>query len=603
MEEDKVINGGNEMKRASIRHRLIALMICLTTLPVITITWIATNNTGNSVEKEIINSNNSRMLWADQYLNELIQQIDTLFNTLQINQQLMDGLTEGYSQDSSVQLKTQNYVRDTLTSVFHANSLKVDDLTLYTNSSQKAISVNFTSSGMIYSLDLRNGPWSRIRNAPVNMYFKQYENWIYAFHSINRFEDKQLLGGISVRINKEVWDEVSSILKPEAESSIFLINDAGELLSGSTKRDVSSEIQQELENLNFRNSKVEFKRTKNNFYFKKRVGDGKLSIVKVIPLYIINQSARDTIKAGVFTGALFTIVSIILSILVSLKISKPIVRLAKSMSHVQIHNFEMKEVESHDEIGKLERCYNSMMQRIKELIENEYKKEIEVKNAQLMALQAQINPHFLNNTLNLIGGMALTKGAPEIYEITRAIGELLRYSISTDSDMALLEEELKHTQNYIFIQEHRFMGRCKIEVSSDESVFHNKLPRFTLQPIVENAFEHGLQRKEGSWKVEVRVREIGNRIILMVKDNGMGICKEKLRQIRSELKEGLWVKNDGTGADGIKKRRGIGLKNVNSRLRLQFGSNSGAKIFSKPGVGTMVVLVIQISKKEVEQDV
>lgn len=587
------------MKRTSIRLRLMVLMICLTTLPVITVTWIATNNMRNSVEKEIINANKSRMMWANQYLNELIQQMDNLFYTLQINQQLMDDLSDIESPDIGIQYRTQKYTRETLTSIFYSNSRKVDDLTLYIHSNQKAFSVSFASSGMNFSLDIQNGVWSRILGKPIKMYFKQSGNGIYAFHGMYRFPDKKLLGGLSVRINREVWEQVSDILKSEAESAVFLINDEGEMLSGSTKTEGLSEIQAQLRSKDLQHSELEFHTTKSYFYFMKRVGDGQLTVVKAIPLETITQSTRATITAGILTGSLFAAVSVLLSILFSLRISRPIVSLARTMKKVQIHNFQMKSVQSRDELGLLEGAYNSMMQRIKELIEDEYQREIVVKNAQLKALQAQINPHFLNNTLNLIGGMALSKNAPEIYQITSVIGDLLRYAISTEGDMVSLEDELKHMRNYIFIQEQRFAGRCAVKVSMDGMALKNRLPKFTLQPIVENAFEHGLQQKEGVWTVDIRVKLIGNRIGIMVKDNGVGLAEERLRQVRAELQDGLWLKGDRTDLGKPRKRKGIGLKNVNARLKLQFGKGFGARIFSKPDVGTLVVLVLPVWKREV----
>lgn len=591
------------MRRTSIRFRLLVLMICLTTLPVITVTWIATNNTRNSLEKEIISANNSRMMWADQYLNELIQQIDILFYTLQINQRLMDGLNDTDNPDVGVQFRTQNYIRDTLTSAFYANSRKLDGLTLYVHSNQKAFSVDFTSSGTSSQLDIRNGAWSRMLDTPVNIYLKQSGNGIYAFHSINRFPDKKLLGGLSVRINRKVWEEVSDILKSEAESSVFLINDEGEKLSGSTETEDPDEIQAQLGSLDLQSSRLVFRKTKNYYYFIKRVGDGQLTIVKAIPLETISRSLQATITAGILTGSIFAGISVLMSILLSLRISRPIVSLAKTMRTAKISDFEMKPVQSRDEIGLLEHGYNSIMQRIKELIEDEYQKNIELKNAQLVALQAQINPHFLNNTLHLIGGMALSKKAPEIYQITRAIGDLLRYSISTEGNLVLLEDELKHMKNYIYIQEHRFSGRCTVESLTDETVLDSKLPKFTLQPVVENAFEHGLQHKEGKWKVEIRIKHIGNRIGIMVKDNGVGVDRERLKQIRADLKSGLSTMTDGDGTDRPRKRRGIGLRNVNTRLRLHFGDRYGARIFSSQGSGTLIVLVLPVSKGEVREDV
>lgn len=215
------------MKGTSLRIRLLVIMMCLTTLPVLTVTTIATYNTRQSVEKEMINANDSRMQWADQYLEELIEQLDTLFYTLQINPQLMAGLTDTDSLDAATQYRSLNNIREAITSQFYTNSRKIDELTLYLHEKLKAISVDFVNSGSVSPLNIHTGPWSRLSREPVNMYFKQNGSGIYAYHGINRFEDHRLLGGIGVRINAEVWEEVSHILQSEAESSVFLLNDEG----------------------------------------------------------------------------------------------------------------------------------------------------------------------------------------------------------------------------------------------------------------------------------------------------------------------------------------------------------------------------------------
>src|SRR6476660_186817 len=119
------------IKRRGIRFRLMILMICLTTLPVATVTWLATNNTRHSVEQEMISANNSRMEWANQYLNELIEQMNILFYTVQINSELMGNLQQVDNPNVNVQFLTQKYIGDTLKSLFYSNSRKIDDFTLY----------------------------------------------------------------------------------------------------------------------------------------------------------------------------------------------------------------------------------------------------------------------------------------------------------------------------------------------------------------------------------------------------------------------------------------------------------------------------------------
>lgn len=590
------------MKRTSIRYRLMVLMICLTTLPVLTVTWIAMNNTRSSVEKEIIDANRSRMMSADQYLDELIRQMNVLFYSLQVNQPLIEGLNAIDIQSGSGQFRTQKYIQETLTNAFYANSKKIDELALYTHRSQKVYSVNYASSGLIYSLDITKGNWSRMLQTPITLYFKESGNGIYAFHSMNRFADQQLLGGLSIRMNKEVWKEVSTILTSEDDSSFFLINDEGEQLAASPTQQSFHAISgiQSLNHDGLINKELEIKKTDSHFIFIKRVDDGELTLIKALPITTITESANNTVRAGIMTGLLFALASILLSIMVSLRITRPIVSLARTMRMTPVQQFELTSVRSQDEIGLLERGYNSMMQRMKELVENEYQKEIEVKNAQLMALQAQINPHFLNNTLNLIGGMALVKGAPEIYKITKVIGDLLRYSISSGHDAAALEEELKHIRNYLFIQEQRFAGRCTVTIDYDGADYGLQLPRFTLQPLVENAFEHGLQAKEGSWQVRIRLKAIRKHMVILIEDNGMGMDQARLKQLRSELNEGIAIKHDRPDQekDMPRMRKGIGLKNVNARLKLHFGERAAMRIYSKLGKGTIFALKLPLSMKE-----
>jgi len=575
----------------SIRFRLMLLMICLTTLPVMTVTWIATNNTRVSIEKEMLDANSSRMMWANQYLDELIRQIDTLFISLHINQQLIERLAQADPLDAGTQLQTQTVIGDALKTAYYSYSRKIDNLTLYTHANQRAFTINYANTGMAHSLDISSGPWSRMLLGPINMYFKPSGDNINAYHSMNEFVGREFIGGIAVRINKGVWEQVEHILQSEPESAIFLMNDDGELLPGSSSTNESIQIQELLDIISSRNVGLEVTKTSSYYFFSKRVNSGQLRIIKAIPLESINKAANATMTAGVWTGSLFALASVVLSIFVSLRISRPIISLARTMRKQHLSDFEMKSVRSKDEIGLLEVGYNSMMQRLKSLIEVEYQRELDLKNAQLIALQAQINPHFLNNTLHMIGGMALTKGAPEIYRITQVIGDLLRYSISSEGELVSLGDELKHMENYLFIQEQRFIGRCYFVVENDKSAFQTTLPKLTLQPIIENAFEHGLQRKEGRWLLHIRTRRIGNRIAIMVGDEGIGIQEYRLKQLRNDIRAGS---NRFTSYhhEAAGKRKGIGLLNVHARLTMQFGKSYGVRLFSKEGKGTLAVILL-----------
>lgn len=580
------------LQRISIRFRLMVLMITLTTLPVVTVTWQATNNTRSSVEKEMIDANESRMVWASQYLDELIQQMDTLFYALHIRTDLIGDLTRIDSMEAGERYRLQNALFAAMNTAYYSFSRKIDNLTLYMHATGRAYSVNYANSGITHSLNIRESPWSRMLSEPIGLHFKASGDRLSAYHSMNEFQGQELIGGISVRIDGKVWEQAGQLLQSEPESAIYLVSDEGELLPGSSPLPEDSELLQVLEDGSAALSPdVAFTRTKQDYVFSKRVSGGKLRIVKAIPVSTIDAIAQRTMTAGLWTGVLFTVVSILLSIVVSLRISRPIVSLAKTMRKSHIHDFELKSVKSKDEFGLLEAGYNFMMARMKSLIENEYQHEIDVKNAQLIALQAQINPHFLNNTLHMIGGMALAKGAPEIYRVTYVIGDLLRYSISSEMEQTVqLRDELKHTGNYLFIQEQRFAGRCTVKVMAGEDAGGVDIPKFTLQPIVENAFEHGLQGKEGEWSLEVRAKLIRGRLVLMVRDDGVGMRPDKLSALRKELAS--VERTSAPVSEEGRSRRGIGLPNVHGRLAIRYGKQYGVRLFSAEGAGTLVVLTM-----------
>ena len=371
------------------------MTILLTTLPVLTITWIATNNTRHSVESEIVDANSSRMLWADQYVGNLLQQLDTVFYTLQADQQLVTSMNEIDSADPGIQSASETYVRNALTTTFINNSQTVDALNLYIHNLHILYTVDSANSGTISRVDIQTTPWSRMLAGPVNVYFRQERDGIYAFHSMNRFEDHKLFGGISVRLNAQAWDEIGTILNSGLGGSVLVFNDEQRLLTGSASATELPAVMDQLRYAATQQPALVLHKTARDLYIVNKLEDGQLTLVRPIPLEAINQTAEPTIRAGILTGAIFASVSILLSVAASLLISRPIVGLARVMRSTTISSYETKPVGNRDEIGLLEGAYHSMMQRIVDLGEVEYRQELEIKSAQLLALQAQINPHFL----------------------------------------------------------------------------------------------------------------------------------------------------------------------------------------------------------------
>jgi len=573
------------MKTKSIRFRLMTAMILVAIVPVIITTVIATSNMRRFSENEYVGGNTSRVHWGAQYLEELINQLDRMFYSLQINDKLIDGMDNLDDESISVQYETQTYMSDTLSTAYYANSRKIDELILYVDEYQKSFSVSYNNIGAISDVTSLSGYLARIETTKTKVYFDEVGASIYAVHSLNNFDNQEMFGGLAVKIREDYWNELINILGPVDEEEIFIFNDQMNLLKGSSNTSLANESS-ELILTEWGEGYTEGRLLKTNtyYYFVEEVDGSKLLLVKAIPISLVNASQINTIKAGILISILFIAIAILASIIISYRISQPIIRLSKKMKTSDFETPISESKSTIDEIKLLERRYNKMILRLRELITVEYQNEIELKNAQLLALQAQINPHFLNNTLNLIGGMALENDLDEIYDITRSISDLLRYSVTNSEDLVSIDEELNHVQNYLKIQQKRYEDRCVIDLSIDDNVRPLMVPKFIIQPIIENAFEYGLQPKRGNWLLRIKVFRHGNRVGVSILDNGIGMSEEQLRIVRERIL--------GKDKKGDRSQKGIGLRNVSSRLKITFSDQSSIRVFSKEDKGTLVIVSV-----------
>ncbi|HPT79538.1 MAG TPA: histidine kinase [Candidatus Atribacteria bacterium] len=232
-------------------------------------------------------------------------------------------------------------------------------------------------------------------------------------------------------------------------------------------------------------------------------------------------------------------------------------------------------------------------QKFKEIIDTKELIEGSKKHAEYLALQNQINPHFLYNTLEGIRSDAIIAGLDSIANMTEALETFLRYTISDMDKLATLGEEIIHVENYCRIQRYRFGEKInfRIECHDDiyEEIMQARIPKLTLQPIVENAIFHGIELKIGNGTVTVKVVATRTRLLITVSDDGVGMEEEQVQLLNEKLRGAslTYIKED-------KKKGGIALLNVNNRIKLLFGDEYGIYIYSKPGIGTDVEITLPI---------
>lgn len=220
-------------------------------------------------------------------------------------------------------------------------------------------------------------------------------------------------------------------------------------------------------------------------------------------------------------------------------------------------------------------------------------RELELQNNEFQALQSQINPHFLYNTLETMNAYALVKGADEISEMAEALAYMFRYSVQNMENVKLVDE-LDHIRNYLIIQEHRLQRKIFFDVQVDPKWLLEDVVKLSLQPLVENAIEHGFPNKEQDEKIILKAYKDGDRFFIIIEDNGRGMSEERLREVKSHLNN----KNDKAF---YSRSMGIGIKNVHRRVQLIFGEEYGLDILSQPGKGTKVRIAIPAKWKEGKQ--
>lgn len=288
-------------------------------------------------------------------------------------------------------------------------------------------------------------------------------------------------------------------------------------------------------------------------------------------------------------------VCIILSILLlsfgsfyfSNRLTKPIQRLVKQMEKVGKGNFDIEiPVQSSDELGTLAESFNEMSRELKKYINQSYLAQIRQNEAELTALKSQIYPHFLYNTLEIIRMTALEdEEKSKVPEMIEALSQQIHYIIGPMQDLVPLEQEIDIVRKYVYLLNCRINGKVKLMVNAQgTSMIH--VPKLILQPLVENAYVHGIKPKQGSGSIMIEAHQKGDDLEITVMDNGVGMGQDSIDKIM-QLLEG--------DAPGIKNQynwQSIGLKNVHDRIRYLYGEQYGIQITSTVGVGTLICVVL-----------
>ena len=263
---------------------------------------------------------------------------------------------------------------------------------------------------------------------------------------------------------------------------------------------------------------------------------------------------------------LYIIPILILSYFITRKMGKPIEDLFGYIRVTNAGELQVEENSEFHETQEIRNIFDGITEKLKKQINTNYENEILLKNSLIKAYESQMNPHFLYNTLQIIQMLSVLGKNEEVTNLTNYMGNMLRFNLDKSSEVTI-GEELDNISDYFKILKLRYGDNFSYEIMVDDSLYDCRTVKFLLQPFVENAINHGLKDKEGLWKIVITAVEIQDEIAFVIRDNGIGIEKDKLAEIKRGLK------------DRTKSYSGIGINNVNERIKLTYGDKYGVDIF------------------------
>lgn len=397
---------------------------------------------------------------------------------------------------------------------------------------------------------------------------------------------RKYVGTLYVDINVQ---RIGALIVPAGlgkGEDVYVVNREGDCFFSTDKEDTGKNIAERL---------TELADAQAQTVISSPVGDSGLQVLVVMDREWAFRGIRE-LQNMMYMVLLAAVVLVFWgSVAFSRRLARPIHDMIDSMSELENGKFDIElEVQSEDEIGVLSRRFNQMSAALKKYIDQSFRAKIKQTEAELTALKSQIYPHFLYNTLEIIRMTALEEGNAPVPEMIEALSGQIHYLIGPVEDMVPLEKEISIVRKYIYLLNCRVREEIHlaVHVSGGEKIM---VPRLILQPIVENAYMHGIRKREGYGAVKIEAEKKEERLEITVMDNGVGMSGTDLARI-----ERLFASSE----PGIKNQddwQSIGLKNVHDRIRFLFGEEYGITITSTPGVGTMVVIAMPYREKEQEE--
>lgn len=605
----KILNNFyNKIRTVKIHYRLILLFILLSFLPMLIISLFSYRESSSAIydkvhtySREVVNqvSRNIRVeLERLEYdtteigFSDIVQEILLNYN----NMTEWEVLNAEYNLHNFLVKKF---------SFFH----DVSDVLIYTNNNEQILAYGDTGfrlrfkegylENYINDIKKKDGGtvWRAIDNRNEEHLVKRVvedSHGIVVGRAIKSLYEGDIIGTIVIRTGESFFSDIYREIDIGDKAEIFVIDSTGKVVSSRTNTISINELYKD-DNLikNINKDKQEHNDDHNAFTMNingeahliaySPLSNAQWYVVSTIPYNYLNMESKEIGKRILILGLVCFVLAVLLSIIFTNSISKPLWQLVSAMGEVKKGNLSVNIVDDNkDEIGEVASNFNLMVKEIKVLMEDIKTKEKQKRDAEFKALQAQINPHFLSNILNTAKVLANVQKADNLESLLTSLIELLHLSMDKEDDFITVRKEIEYLKNYVNIQQFRLYNKFEINFDFEEDILDKKIPKFLLQPVLENSILHGIVPKKGFGMIEIKGIISDQNMQFTITDNGVGMSKETINHI---LKNEVLVKE---------RFSGIGINNVQERIKLYFGKKYGIKIDSFKGYFTIVEITLPI---------
>lgn len=575
----------------SIQGKMFAafgMAICLAIIP---IAYSAYYNSAKVIEQNAIAYISDRIQGANDNLQSMIEEADKIATVIVVNRDLVhDGLLSGMQAPTYEWFQEKKAVEDFLRSMAAFKSYI------------QQISVVGRDGAAFYTGARRGNP-EHVASLWGDAAFAENRRHLLFDPDGNGkmmimrpvLQNGEWIGMCIVDFDPDIVRHVYNI-EPLSESIVSVIDDRGKIVYDSRPDRIRRQVQ-DTELSSLLEGIAPGQQVSHKIEFEERAYLAVQShsrytgwtTIGMVPLRVLLSEVSDIRYQIVTIAAIVLAAVLLISIWLSNQITKNIKRLHSAMKLVREGHMNARpRIRTSDEVGQLSDMFVSMMDHVQELLHVVKTRERQRREAEYRALQAQIKPHFLYNTLNTIKYLARIQQARNIEEISGSLIELLRFAIDPQRDMIAVREELAQVERYVSIQKYKFLDRIHVTVDAEAAVLDCLIPKLILQPVVENALNHGLGRTDCEGSVSIRVYGDGaGRLILSVTDDGVGIPEERLSRLLEQEPPA-----------GAEQPHGIGLRNIRERIRHAFGEPYGLTVYSQADAFTTVEITVPRTRRE-----